>query len=94
MSFHKSCFEQRPHRKHLDIDKLDRLRERIHKLRDDIYVLIHIQDKDYLARMGSRKESYWIRLFKLEEVGIDKLKEKLAKMELEEEKLEEEMGLE
>tara|TARA_R100000656_G_scaffold22524_1_gene20028 strand:+ start:273 stop:557 length:285 start_codon:yes stop_codon:yes gene_type:complete len=74
-------------RKHLDLDKIDKLRERIHKLRDDIYVLIHIQDPDYLVRMGKRKESYWRRLFKLEEIGIDKLKKKLAEMELKEEQL-------
>ena len=85
MSFHKSCFEQRKEEYEL-IDKQDRLRERILKLRHDIRILKDLNEGN-LGTGFHLTENQWIKLFKLEKQGIDKLKEKLSKMELEDEKL-------
>ena len=68
------------------LNKQDRLRERIFKLRNDILLITHLDDEYWLKNMHLT-ENQWIRLFKLEEQGIDKLNEKLSKMELEDEKL-------
>ena len=79
------CYEQKSEEAKL-FDKQDRLRERIFKLRNDILLISHLDDEYWLKNMHFT-ENQWIRLFKLEEQGIDKLKEKLSKMVLEDRKL-------